>query len=296
MFDVVVGNPPYQESTYGNDPSSNRVSGKRNLYDSFMFLADTLVNEYWALVVPSFWLGRPAHKLYKSFLSRCDYLINTSSFFNIVGVDTCALLVSKNHTPNTTIVNGGVTTVWPSNQIMGFVDRDLSILIQKCVAGHQTMDSIHFQCNDYVRSKIIESDNGYPIVDITGNSNDRDPVYKYSTTPFTQRYLNTPRLVLNWNGSKTGIGAIKKINLSNAAISASCVALVCDSESECENMLSVLNSQLYRFIVRCIKTSATNNKATFKYLPMIDFSRSWTDEELYEHFNLTQEEIDLIEQ
>ena len=30
-------------------------------------------------------------------------------------------------------------------------------------------------------------------------------------------------------------------------------------------------------------------------LPKIDLSKSWTDEELYKYFNLTQEEIDYIE-
>jgi len=33
-----------------------------------------------------------------------------------------------------------------------------------------------------------------------------------------------------------------------------------------------------------------------RWIPAVDLSRSWTDEELYKHFNLTEEEIKLIEE
>ena len=35
--------------------------------------------------------------------------------------------------------------------------------------------------------------------------------------------------------------------------------------------------------------------AVYHYVPLQDFSKPWTDEELYEKYNLTQEEIDFIE-
>ena len=36
-------------------------------------------------------------------------------------------------------------------------------------------------------------------------------------------------------------------------------------------------------------------RSVYQYVPMQDFSKPWTDEELYKKYNLTQEEIDFIE-
>ena len=36
-------------------------------------------------------------------------------------------------------------------------------------------------------------------------------------------------------------------------------------------------------------------QSTYAFVPMHDFSKPWTDEELYKKYNLTQEEIDFIE-
>ena len=36
-------------------------------------------------------------------------------------------------------------------------------------------------------------------------------------------------------------------------------------------------------------------RSVFTFVPMQDFTKPWTDEELYAKYNLTQEEIDFIE-
>ena len=37
------------------------------------------------------------------------------------------------------------------------------------------------------------------------------------------------------------------------------------------------------------------SQSTYSFVPIQDFSKSWTDKELYEKYNLTQNEIDFIE-
>ena len=67
------------------------------------------------------------------------------------------------------------------------------------------------------------------------------------------------------------------------------------SQAEAEMCLIVIKSKLYRFMVQSCRYSASIPAALFKALPGVDLTRLWTDAELYAHFNLTQEEIDLIE-
>ena len=62
-----------------------------------------------------------------------------------------------------------------------------------------------------------------------------------------------------------------------------------------EGALSVFNSKLFKYLVQENRTSGFVQIYVVKNLPYVDLSRSWTDAELYAHFNLTEEEINLIE-
>jgi hypothetical protein len=74
-----------------------------------------------------------------------------------------------------------------------------------------------------------------------------------------------------------------------------CIALICDTDVEALNAQTILCSKLYRFWVEMQKFSGFNPRKLLLNLPKVDLNRSWNDVELYQHFGLTQEEIDYIE-
>ena len=43
------------------------------------------------------------------------------------------------------------------------------------------------------------------------------------------------------------------------------------------------------------KNTQNISKASYQFVPLQDFSKPWTDQELYQKYNLTQEEINFIE-
>jgi site-specific DNA-methyltransferase (adenine-specific) len=67
-----------------------------------------------------------------------------------------------------------------------------------------------------------------------------------------------------------------------------------DSEIEMNYFKSYLTTRFVSYLVglRKIKQDVTSD--IFKWVPMIPFDREWTDEQLFEYFNLTNDEIDLI--
>lgn len=70
-----------------------------------------------------------------------------------------------------------------------------------------------------------------------------------------------------------------------------------DSKSECESYISYMNTKLIRFIlyVSCCGNSVTAVE-TWRFVPAPEaFDHIFTDEELYKKYNLTQEEINIIE-
>ncbi len=62
----------------------------------------------------------------------------------------------------------------------------------------------------------------------------------------------------------------------------------------CENVISYIKTKLFRFMVLQKKNSQDAMRGVYEYVPVQDFSKSWTDEELFKKYNLTQDEIDFI--
>ena len=68
-----------------------------------------------------------------------------------------------------------------------------------------------------------------------------------------------------------------------------------DDYKTADNILSYLKTKFVRFLVLQAVSSIHISKTSFTFVPVIDFSRSWSDEDLYVKFGITQEEIDFID-
>ncbi len=67
------------------------------------------------------------------------------------------------------------------------------------------------------------------------------------------------------------------------------------SEQECKNIITYINTRFFRYLVSIKKKTQNGPRGVYQFVPLQDFSKPWTDEELYVKYNLTQEEIDFIE-
>ena len=73
------------------------------------------------------------------------------------------------------------------------------------------------------------------------------------------------------------------------------VAGAFDSKVLAENFYSYLKTKFLRFLVLQVAVSQHLAKACFKFVPVQDFSKPWTDAELYEKYGLTADEIAFVE-
>jgi len=67
------------------------------------------------------------------------------------------------------------------------------------------------------------------------------------------------------------------------------------SELECENAISYIKTRFFRILVLLKKPSQNATRKVYSFVPIQDFSKSWTDEELYAKYGITSEEIAFIE-
>lgn len=64
---------------------------------------------------------------------------------------------------------------------------------------------------------------------------------------------------------------------------------------EASNAMSYMSTKFFRFMVLLLKNTQHATKTVYKLVPMQDFSKPWTDEELYKKYDLTDDEIAFIE-
>ena len=68
-----------------------------------------------------------------------------------------------------------------------------------------------------------------------------------------------------------------------------------ESETECVNMLQYLKTRFVRALIAMATSTQQMSKANFRFVPLQDFSKPWTDAELYAKYGLTEDEIAFIE-
>ena len=68
-----------------------------------------------------------------------------------------------------------------------------------------------------------------------------------------------------------------------------------NKEEYANNIKGYLETKFVRFLVLQTLFGIGLTPDRFKYVPIVDFSKTWTDEELYKYFGLDDTEIGFIE-
>jgi hypothetical protein len=75
-----------------------------------------------------------------------------------------------------------------------------------------------------------------------------------------------------------------------------CVTLLLNEDETLENARSVFHSKLYQLMVdKVFRYNGWINGKVLNALPKLDLTRTWTNEEIYEHFNLSENEIKSVD-
>jgi len=275
-FDVVVGNPPYQ-----NGENSN-------FYKDFVELAKERSDQV-AFVVPS-----SMFKNLSEFTGITDYSFKGTAFTGIQLVVSWFIWQRGFAGDCTVHFGNNINVVNTEFYIAPTIDAAQFQLVNSLLA--KKLPGLNVQMGKLSRNKAIENNAG-PVCIWSAGRKDQD-FDKINIDPSLVPYLNgigKHKVVFSGDYTTTAIGPAKyAIPEYGCALKAHFIEV--NTRSEAEIVISYLNSKFVRYIIPVIKgTSTKNGKTVFKMIPAIDFTRAWTDAELYAHFNLTQDEIDLIE-
>jgi site-specific DNA-methyltransferase (adenine-specific) len=66
------------------------------------------------------------------------------------------------------------------------------------------------------------------------------------------------------------------------------------SKRKCEVVVDYISTRLFRFLVLLRKPTQNSSRSTYSYVPILDFSQSWSDDDLASRYSLTRTEQEFI--
>lgn len=299
-FDVIVGNPPYQESK----DHGKKVTGNGALWVKFTLKSIELCkdNGYVAFIIPDSWTA-PTYDLmgsrksiFNDYFKKYNLIyinFNVKKYFAGVGTDPSAFVLKKDSNYLTTSV------ITPSEKFnidvtnTSFITRDVNSIAlsihEKVLNQNENNRLCKMRWTKNVTSIKTENEKSkeycHPFVDHHAgkplrwaNTLDPDALKRKILIPYVGKY----QCIIDSNGE---LGARESVS----------VLFLNDNETY-ESANSFFNSKLVTYIMNTNKWTQYVLSQIINYIPINDYTKVWTDNELYAHFNLTQEEINYIEQ
>lgn len=314
-FDVIIGNPPYQLS----DGGGGNGSSAKPLYHKFIQQAKKLNPRYVSMIIPSRWFsgGKGLDEFRTEMLNDkhiktlVDY-VNAKECFpnNEIKGGVCYFLWDSNYSGDCTVTsinNGNISTIKRpllENGVDVFIRENKSISILRKV---QTFEEDSFSQLVSPR-KPFGLESSFKGVDIpceTKNialyGNKSLTYISFSEVLKREQWVKKYKVIVS---KAYGAGesfphqiiGVPKVISPMSACSETYLVIGCyDSKEEADNVASYMTTKFFRFMVLLKKITQNTTQATYEFVPMQDFLKPWTDDELYKKYDLTQEEIDYIE-
>jgi len=311
-LDAIVGNPPYQVMDGGTQ------TGAVPVYNKFVDIARKLKPYYLSMIMPAKWYngGRNLDDFRQSMLSdkhieRLFDYVDSSEIFNTVDVagGICYFLWNS-------IYNGKCKVTTHNNHIITTHERildeydtyiryyDALSILKKVISCTKVYlaDTVSsqkpFGLRTYVRPQshgdltLISSGGTGPFnrSDVTSGEDWIDK-WKLMTSIRTQEHAGQA----DKDGKKRILSRTEIMPPKVICTESYIVINVQETETEIKNVFSYIKTKFVRFLMSLVTSSQAINKQSFSLVPLQDFSKPWTDAELYAKYKLTDDEIAFIE-
>ena len=327
QFDVIIGNPPYQLSDDGFGTSAAPI------YQHFVEQAKALEPRYLSLVIPARWFagGKGLDEFRESMLAdnrlrSIDDFLSASDVFPGVGLKggVCYFLWNRDH-PGPCQVTTHFKD-WPvstdSRQLLEegvdvFIRFNQGLSILKKVMALESGETQSLSLPESKRfDRIVSARKPFGLETTFKGTVARGAgdvlVYQNGGTGYMPRSSISigAHLIDKWKvfTGRAAPGTGNRDTYPHRIISTpfigepgsiSSETYLCigpfDSRSEAESALSYLSCRLTRLLILLHKPSQDTTRKVYTFVPLQDWTRRWTDEDLYAKYGISADEIAFIE-
>lgn len=310
-FDVIVGNPPYQLNDGGQKASATP------LYNKFVHQCKKLQPKYLSLIIPARWYngGRGLTQFRQEMLNdrHIEKLVDfPDSSECFPGVDiaggVCYFLWSRSHDGDCTVINHEsertTTSIRALNEFPTFIRNAAAVSIIHKVLNRKEKSM----------SEIVSAQKPYGLRTFARPTGNGDVTLRWNKgTGLIQRQDVTSGLewVDKWkvftsylthdHAGKTDKNGMRRIIsvLEVAPPSTVCTETYLsigsfESQEEAENLAAYIRSRFVRFLILQLTATQHLSRASFALVPMQDFKKNWSDENLFKKYNLSNDEVEFI--
>ena len=312
-FDVIIGNPPYQLSDGGNGASAKPI------YHLFVEQAKKLKPRYLSMIIPARWYaGGKGLDNFRNNMLTDDRLriihdfVNASDCFTGVEIKggVCYFLWDRDYRGECTFISQS------GNKIISTMYRPL--LEKNCDTFIRYNDAIQIlhkvqALQEKTFDTIVSARKPFGFAtDFRNYAKNVDMAHCIKL--YAQKdigYISRSQVEKNvewidlWKvyipeaiGSGNMETDIVKPVLGEpqtACTETYVVVSPTTHKAMAGNIISYINTKFFHFLLGLKKITQHTTSKTYSFIPMQDFSKPWTDEELYKKYDLSQEEIDFIE-
>ena len=313
-FDVIVGNPPYQIESGGYGAQATPI------YQHFVEQAFRLKPRYVGMIIPSRWFAGGMGL--DSFRER---MLSSRNFRNLVDFANASDLF-----PGVEIKGGVSYFLWDKN----YDGKCETVLVQNGEYGSKLERYLGEHGDTFIRfneaipilEKVINKKykplsnliSGVNPFDLPTNFKDFVEKSDKSTVKLFMRgttaFVNKNKikknldLVSSWKvmvsqayGAGDGyphqiIGKPFVSSPNEACTMTYLVVGPCRNQIEANNLCLYLQTKFARFLIALKKNTQHLSKTKFDFVPNLDFSKTWSDEELVKEFRITKTEQNFIAQ
>lgn len=320
QFDVIIGNPPYQLSDGGGGGGASATP----IYNLFVEAALSLDPRYAVMITPSRWFsgGKGLDGFRDRMLSdhRFVKLVDFPQLYDVFpGVKirggVSYWLWGREH-------DGGCeVTTMIGNEIIGEpVVRNLDaydVLVRRN-EGVRILDKVaHFCEDDQPEPSLgdqVSARKPFGLTNERGKATSaglKEPVLVYGNqqTSYLERSAITANidwvdrwkvLLVKAHGTSgrddvTILGEPVVAAPGSACTETYLVIGICVSESEAQNLAAYMRTRFVRFLVSLRKITQNITRDSYRFVPLLTMDRPWADEDLYQRYGITSDQIAFIE-
>lgn len=313
QFDVIIGNPPYQLSDGGGSGSSAMP-----IYHRFIEQAKRLEPRLLAMIIPSKWFsgGKGLDDFRATMLgdprlrALIDYPDSRDAFAGVdVAGGVCYFLWNRDDPGachvETRIGGLSVSAERVLNEFDVFVrdNRVLNLVKKVQERGHPPLAEMVSARRPF---GIDSANAGSASGDLYLYASGGDSRIHRADVPKGAAIVDEWKVLLSKtssehagqtdkSGRKRVLSRIEIMAPASVATESYLIVGPFLSEAEARNAAGYLRTRFVRFLISAILLTQNITRSSFAFVPTQDFSRSWRDEDLYAKYDLSADEITLIE-
>lgn len=323
-FSGIVGNPPYQLT--GGSGGSNDAP----IYQSFAMLATEVNPQYISLIIPSRWFSGGRDNLLADFrtamlsdrgICKLVAFVDSKEVFPSVEIKggLCYYLRDINHKGSCeyTLVKENTH----QTMIRNLDDFDVLIrepilagIVKKVMKENpKTVDTIISADTPFGIPTNPKESRKNPINVFPSPSSEHDiKLFHIENSKRMVEYIDKSAVTKNADlidAEKVfvpkGYGAgesfphqilgIPEYAGKHSVCSQSYLFAAFDTKTAAQNFITYLKTKFFRALVLSVKISQDAMSRVYRFVPLQDFTKPWTDEELFAKYSLTDDEVAFIE-